>query len=131
MVEVLKKEVNCSFDEALDRVERLVSEKFSILMVKSIDEVIRKNLDLSEYPLKYTTILACGPKLAKMALDVSEDMGTLMPCSFTVYEKEGRVYVSHVSIMKIAPEVGITEEEEMQSVIKETGKRVKSVWDKI
>ncbi len=131
MVDVLRKEINLPFEEAVERVEKLVSEKFSVLMVKSIDGVIKKNLDLSEYPLKYTTILACGPRLAKMALDVSEDLGTLMPCSFTVYEKEGKVFVSHVSIMKIAPEIGMAGEEEMEPVIEETGKRVESVWEKI
>ncbi|MHA1772351.1 MAG: DUF302 domain-containing protein [Candidatus Thorarchaeota archaeon] len=32
--------------------------------------------------LKYTMILACAPPLAKMALYVSKDTGTLFPCSF-------------------------------------------------
>ena len=131
MVDVLKKELPMSFEEGLEHVKELVSEEFSILMVKSLDEVIKNKLDLPDYPLKYTTILACGPDLAKMALDVSVDVGTLMPCSFTVYEKDGKVYVSHVSIMKIASELGIANEEKMKPVIEKTGSKVHKVWDKI
>lgn len=131
MAEVLKKQVSLSFPEAVDRVKEIVSEEFSILMVKSIDEVITGKLNISNYPLKYTTILACGPDLAKMALDVSEDVGSLMPCSFSVYQKEGKVFVSHVSIMKLAAETGIANENDMQPVIEETGKRVQRVWEKI
>ncbi len=131
MVEVLKKEVKYPFDEAVERVRELASEEFSILLVKSIDEVIRKKLDLPNYPVKYTTILACGPELAKMALDVSMDVGALMPCSFTIYEEDGRVFVSHVSIMKIAAETGIADSEKMEPVVRKTGKKVKKVWDKI
>jgi len=131
MTEVLKKELQLPFQAAVEKVEEEVSKKFSILMVKSIDEIIRKKLDLPDYPLKYTTILACGPDLAKMALDVSVDIGTLMPCSFTVYEKEGRVFVSHISIMKIGAELGLGEEEKMKPVIEETGERVEQVWENI
>lgn len=128
MVEVLKKELDIPFDQAVDKVKESVNSEFSVLMVKSIDDVIRKNLGLEDYPLKYTTILACGAQLAKNALDVSEDLGTLMPCSFTVYEKNGRVFVSHVSIMKIASELGIADPEEMKPVIAETGQKVEKVW---
>lgn len=131
MVEILKKELDCSFEEALDRAKAEISKEFSVMMVKSIDEVIKKKLDIADYPLKYTTILACNPEIAKMALDVSEDVGTLMPCSFVVYEKEERVFVAHVSIMKIAPEVGITGEEKMKTIIDKTGEKVSKVWEKI
>lgn len=131
MVEVLKKELDLSFQEAVDAVEKAVKEEFSVLMVKSIDEVIKKNMDLEDYPLKYTTILACGPELAKMALDVSEDVGSLMPCSFSVYEKSGRVFASHVSIMKIASEMGIADSGGMKPVIAKTGEKVEKVWNKI
>lgn len=131
MTQVLKKEMDCSYEEAVDRVKEIVSEKFSILMVKSVDEIIRKNMDLPDYPLQYTTILACGADLAKMALDVSPDVGTVMPCSFTVYEENGKVFANHISIMKIAQEIGIADKDKMEPVIEKTGERVRSVWDKI
>ncbi len=131
MVDVLKKKLDCTFEEGVERVKEAVSEDFSILMEKSISDVIEKNLGLDEYDLKYTTILACGADLAKSALDVSPDVGTLMPCSFVVYEVNGEVFAGHFSIMKIASETGVADAEEMQPVIERTGERVRGVWEKI
>ena len=131
MVDVLKKELDLSFEEAVEKVKEAVEEGFSMLMVKSLDEVLKKHLELPEDPEKYTMILACGADLAKKALDVSKNLGALMPCSFVVYEEDGKVYASHLSIMNIASELGLADPEAMKPVIEETGKRVDKVWDKI
>ncbi|MFW5912109.1 MAG: DUF302 domain-containing protein [Candidatus Hadarchaeota archaeon] len=131
MVDILKKRLDCTFEEALETVKKKIEKEFSILMVKSIDGVIRKKLDLPEYPVKYTTILACGPEIAKMSLDISMDIGTLMPCSFVVYEDKGEVFVAHISIMKIASELEIAGGEEMKPVIEKTGEKVKKVWEEL
>ncbi|MFX1312038.1 MAG: DUF302 domain-containing protein [Promethearchaeota archaeon] len=98
------------------------------MLTKSIDEIFKKKLNI-EYD-KYTIILACAPRFAKAALDVSKDVGLLFPCSFVVYEEEGKVYVSHVSIMKVAPEAGLASASEMKPVIEMTGKAVLVAWQK-
>ncbi|MFW6012892.1 MAG: DUF302 domain-containing protein [Candidatus Bipolaricaulota bacterium] len=131
MVEVLKKKLDAAFDDAVARVQEAVSDEFSVLMVKSIDEVIKTNLELPDYPLKYTVILACGPELAKMALDLSLETGTLMPCSFVVYQKDDEVFAAHTSIMKTAVEVGMVPENEMQELMEKTGEKVHKVWEKL
>lgn len=130
MVDVLKKEVTCSFDDAVKKVENAcVSEGFGHLLTKNIDSVFKDRLGV-DYS-RYTFILACAPELAMMALNVSKDVGTIFPCSFVVYEDQGKVMVAHTSIMKIASEVGLASKEGMKPVIEETGKRVRKVWDKI
>ncbi len=63
-----------------------------------------------------------------MALDVSKDVGNLFPYSFSVYEDNGRVYVAHLSIMKIAAEIGLAPVKEMNPVIKRTGEKVHAAW---
>jgi uncharacterized protein (DUF302 family) len=131
MVEILKKELKMNFDTAVKRVEKIVSEEgFNVMFVKSIDEIFKKKLGIKNYP-KYTTILACGPEFAKTALDVSKDVGLLFPCSFVVYEEGDKIFVSHTSIMKIAPEIGLASHEEMKSVIEMTGKAVHAAWDRL
>jgi len=131
MVEILRKEVSTNFDDTVQLVEEAVkAEGFSVLLVKSIDEVIKNKLGLKYYP-RYTTILACGPDLAKMALDVSKDVGTLFPCSFVVYEENEKVIVAHVSIMKASVELSIVNSELMAPVIEKTSEYVQAVWDKI
>ena len=130
MVEILRKELEMDFESAVKHIEKVVSDEgFSVLMVKAIDEVIKNKLGVEEYP-RYTTIMACGADLAKMALDVSKDVGTLFPCSFVVYEEDNKVMVAHVSIMKMSTELGIVTQEKMAHVIEETSKRVQSAGGK-
>ncbi|MEM2142518.1 MAG: DUF302 domain-containing protein, partial [Candidatus Thorarchaeota archaeon] len=82
------------------------------------------------YP-RFTMILACSPRLAKMALDVSKDIGTLFPCSFVVYEEEQNVFVAHTSIMKTAVEIGIASRDRMEPVLAETSRGIQAIWERI
>ena len=132
MVEILRKKItDMSFDEAVEHVQTVVAnEGFTVLLTKAIDQVIEKKLGVKGYP-RYTSIMACGADLAKAALDVDKDVGTLFPCSFVVYEEDSEIKVAHVSIMKIAAELGFASQEGMAPVIKTTGERVHAAWDKI
>ena len=132
MVEILRKKItDMSFDEAVEHVQTVVAnEGFTVLLTKAIDQVIEKKLGVKGYP-RYTSIMACGADLAKAALDVDKDVGTLFPCSFVVYEEDSEIKVAHVSIMKIAAELGFASQEGMAPVIKTTSERVHAAWDKI
>lgn len=131
MVEYLKKELQMDFDSAVKYVEKIVEEEgFSILLTKDIDSIFKKKLEIDNYP-RYTTILACAPEYAKGALDVSKLVGFLFPCSFVVYEENEKIFVGHVSIMKIAPEVGLAPADQMAPVIKMTGEGVHRIWNRL
>ena len=118
------------FDAAVEHVTSIVKEEgFSVLLTKAIDSILKEKLGAKDIP-RYTTILACGPKLAKMGLEASLNVGLLFPCSFVVYQEDQKVIVSHVSIMKIAKEVGLAPAEKMDPVIEETGKMVHKAWDR-
>ena len=130
MVEVLKKVASMDFDETVKHLENTISKAgFSVLLTKSIDGIFKKKLNLDKYP-RYTIILVCAPELAKMALDVSKDVGTLFLCSFVVYEDNGKVVVSHVSIMKIAEKIALASEYQMKPIIEKTKEMVHEVWEK-
>ena len=102
MVDILKKELTKDFDAAIEHVVNICEkEGFTVMLTKSIDGILKKKLGVTDFP-RYTTILACGPELAKMALEASFNVGLLFPCSFVVYEENDKIYVSHASIMKIA-----------------------------
>ncbi|MGD2072114.1 MAG: DUF302 domain-containing protein [Candidatus Thorarchaeota archaeon] len=131
MVDVLRKQVSYSFDEAIAKVEQACKEEgFGLLLTKNVDDIFKKKLGLEDYP-RFTFILACAPQLAKAALDISKDVGTLFPCSFVVYEEESKIFVMHASIMKAAAETGLAPKDAMAPVIEMTGKRVHKVWDAI
>jgi len=128
LVDILKKELDMDFDSAVEHVTKIVKEEgFSVLVVKAIDEIFKEKLGISDHP-RYTTILACGAKLAKMGLEASFNVGLLFPCSFVVYEEDGKVIVSHASIMKIAKEVGLAPAEKMDPVIEVTSKTIHNAW---
>jgi uncharacterized protein (DUF302 family) len=130
LVDILKKELNMEFDEAINHVQEIIKEQgFSVLITKALDEIFKAKLDVIDYP-RFTFIVACNPKLAKMALDVSFNVGSIFPCSFVVYEDEGKVIVSHLSIMKSAVELGLASAEDMKSVIKTTSEIVHAAWDR-
>jgi uncharacterized protein (DUF302 family) len=130
MVEALKKKLEMDFDDAVQHVETIVKEEgFSVLMTKPLHGIFKDKLGVEGYP-RYTMICACGPKLAKAALDVSKNVGLLFPCSFVVYEEAGEIYVAHVSIMKIAPKIGLAPANEMQPVIEMTGEMVQRAWSR-
>ena len=120
-----------NFDQAVQRVEKVLLETgFTHMLTKPIHKVIEQHLSIDRYD-KYTIILACGPELAKMALDVSKDTGLLFPCSFSVYEDEGEVWLGHISIMKIAPAIGLAPVDEMIPVINRAADMVRAAWEKI
>ena len=48
-----------------------------------------------------------------------------------IAEEEGKVVVTHSSIMKMGVELGFAPADEMKPLIEKTGKRVHAVWDKI
>ncbi len=78
MVDVLRKEFAMGFDEAVERVERIVKEEgFSVLLTKSIDEIMKKKLGLADYP-RYTIILGCAPELARKSLIFSLSLNRLI-----------------------------------------------------
>jgi uncharacterized protein (DUF302 family) len=130
LADVLKKELNMTFDEAVTHIEKVLGEQgFTVLMTKSIDEIFKIKLSITDYP-RYTTILACNASLAKMALDASFNGGLLFPCSFVVYEQDGKIIVSHISIMKATEELGLVPSEDMAAVIKASGEMVHAAWDK-
>lgn len=131
MPDPIKKKLQMDFDQAVKRVEEVLTETgFSHMMSKPIHRIIEEHLSVDFYE-KYTIILACAPELAKMALDVSRDSGLLFPCSFSVYEEEGEVWLGHISIMKIAPEIGLAPADRMAPVINRASEMVQSAWEKI
>ncbi|MFX0044799.1 MAG: DUF302 domain-containing protein [Candidatus Hermodarchaeota archaeon] len=127
----MRKEVQMSFEDTVKRIETLSEEEgFTILLTKGMHDMFRMKLGIDDYPRR-TFILACSADLAKKAMDVSTDMSHVMPCSFVVSEEEGKVVVSHSSIMKMGAELGFAAEAPMKAVIEETGERVHKVWDRL
>ena len=66
-----------------------------------------------------------------MGLEAALEVGLVYPCSFVVYEENNKIFVSHVSIMKIAKEIGLASGEAMAPVIEAASKMVHTAWEKL
>lgn len=128
MVEVLKKKVSMTFAETVEHVKaKMEEEGFTILLVKSITESIRNKLGIADFE-ECTMILGCNPEIAYKVLMIDKAILSLFPCSFVVYEDNGDVIVSHVSIMKIAKVLEIVKDEGINEIIEMTSRATKAIW---
>ena len=91
-----KKELETSFDEAIERVTKeLKKEGFGILTDIDVQKTLKKKLDVSFR--KYRILGACNPHFAYQALQKESRIGTMLPCSIIVQEtEEGDVEVAAI-----------------------------------
>ena len=47
-----------------------------------------------KYDNEYKLLEVCNPQAAKQALDSDPDIGLLLPCTISVYSKDGQNYIS-------------------------------------
>jgi len=89
----LAKQVDLTFDDAIDRVTALLKDEgFGILTVIDVKETLKKKIDVDFR--KYTILGACNPKLAHQALTHEDKVGVMLPCNVVVQEyDDGRVEV--------------------------------------
>jgi uncharacterized protein (DUF302 family) len=97
------RKLNIPFENIVEKIRNgLKEEGFGILTEIDVKETLKKKLDVN-YP-NYKILGACNPPLAKKALDIDKEVGTLLPCNVIVYEIDQGVQVSiqrPVEMMKI------------------------------
>ncbi|HEY4121263.1 MAG TPA: DUF302 domain-containing protein [Byssovorax sp.] len=89
----LKKQLDCTYDEALARApEALKSEGFGVLTEIDVKETLKKKLGVDFR--RYRILGACNPTLAYEALGTVLEIGAMLPCNVVVYEgDDGRAVV--------------------------------------
>jgi len=94
-----EKTLNCSFDEAVERVtEELKKEGFGILTEIDVQATLKKKLNVDFR--KYRILGACNPPFAHKALQAENKIGTLLPCNVVVQELDnGKTEVAVVDPM--------------------------------
>ena len=103
------------FDEALEKVKKVLMDHH-LGVVSDVDvQAIFKNKMGKEVPA-YHIYGACNPKLADRVISTEPNAGTLLPCNFVMYEKDGKTVVS---FMDPVPVLGLSSAEEVNAVAKE------------
>jgi len=119
----IKKELNCSYEEAIEKVkEELSKEGFGILTQIDVKATLKKKIDVDIE--KYIILGACNPSFAFEALKAEQDLGLLLPCNVIIYEKENRIYVNAID-----PAVGMAfvENLKLESIAKEVRDKLLNV----
>ncbi len=89
------KKTSLPFDEVVTKTkEELSKEGFGILTEIDVKAVMKKKIG-AEYE-NYVILGACNPNFAHPSLQISKEIGLLLPCNVLVYEESGEVYVSTI-----------------------------------
>lgn len=83
----ISKNLESSFDEAVEKVkESLKAEGFGVLCEIDIQEKLKEKLNVDFR--KYKILGACNPAYAYKALQSEDKIGTMLPCSVIVQERD-------------------------------------------
>lgn len=122
----ISKEVNLSYDEALEKVtEELKKEGFGVLTEIDVKKTLKEKLDVDVS--RYKILGACNPPLAHKALQSEPGVGLLLPCNVIVYESEsGSTNVAAINAEAMLSVIG---RDDILPIAQEVNDRLKRVID--
>jgi len=83
------------FTKTTERVRaELKAEGFGVLCEIDVQATLNKKLGVEREP--YVILGACNPPLAHQALETEPELGVLLPCNVTVYEREGHTHIAAI-----------------------------------
>jgi len=121
------RKLNIPFENVIEKVKNgLKEEGFGILTEIDVKETLKKKLNV-DYP-NYKILGACNPPLAKKALDIDKEVGTLLPCNVIVYGTDKEV---QVSIQRPTEMMKILNNKDLNEVAQEAESRLKKVIENL
>jgi len=120
--------VDCTFDEAIERVTRALSAQgFGVLTEIDVQATLKEKLNIDFR--RYRILGACNPPFAHKALQTEDRIGLLLPCNVVVQEtRDGKVEVSAIN-----PPVAMAsvENKALEPVAGEVSAKLKAAIDSI
>ncbi|MDQ6617029.1 MAG: DUF302 domain-containing protein [Actinomycetota bacterium] len=117
--------VDLPYGQAVTAVkEAFKTQGFGTLTEIDVQATLKEKLGADIEP--YLIIGACNPQLAYQALDVTRDIGLLLPCNVVVREHAGTVVVQALDATVIAAVPGLPE---LEPIAAEAGRRIQAALD--
>jgi uncharacterized protein (DUF302 family) len=122
------KTIPLDFDEAVQRaVEALKQEGFGIVSDIDIRDTLKKKIGVDFR--NYRILGACNPKLAYVALQLEDKIGTMPPCNGVVQDAGGGT-TEVAAIDPVAP-MSAVDNDELKKAAVEVGARLKAVMERL
>ncbi len=113
------------FDQAFEKVkETLMAHHLGVVSDVDVQAIFKAKMG-KEIPA-YHIYGACNPKLADRVIGADPNAGTLLPCNFVMYEREGKTVVS---FMDPVPVLGLAGHSEADAVAEEAKAILEKVID--
>jgi uncharacterized protein (DUF302 family) len=117
--------VDVPYDQAVPKVkDALMAQGFGTLTEIDVQAALKDKL--GQDMERYVILGACNPSLAHRALEVSRDIGLLLPCNVVVREVGGGVLVQALDPTVIAAVAGLTA---LEPIATEAGVRIQAALD--
>ncbi len=128
--EALHTTLDCSFEEAVDRVQ-LEHELagFESVATTRLDRLVEGVLE--EDVTRTALVVVCHAEVARDAVEIDPALGGLLPCTTAVYETDDTVHVHHLSATKAIRDLGCAEGQAVDDLVELTGERMATVWENI
>jgi len=114
------------YDQAVSRVkEAFKAQGFGTLTEIDVQATLKDKLDADIEP--YVILGACNPQLAHRALEVTRDVGLLLPCNVVVRERAaGSVVVQALDAGIIA---AVSDVADLATIATEASRRIQAALD--
>ncbi len=114
------------YDQAVPRVkEAFKAQGFGTLTEIDVQATLSDKFDVDIEP--YVILGACNPQLAHRALEVTRDIGLLLPCNMVVREHSAAsvvVQALDAGVIAAVPDVA-----ELEPIAAEAGRRIQAALD--
>ncbi len=118
-------ETQKDFDKVVQDVQEKSKEKgFGVMSVHEVHKI----LESKGMPINYkcTIIEICQPKAASTVLSKRADISTAMPCRISVYEQNGKVFLSTMAPTEL---LNLYKADEFKELAQEIENTIKSIME--
>ena len=122
-----KRQVNLTYERAVVKVrEELAKEGFGVLTEVDVKATLKKKLDV-DYE-EYIILGTCNPPFAYEALQVTKEVGLMMPCNLVVFVDKGITFVETTTPTVLMNLIG---DQRLKSTAEKIEAKLKKVVDSI
>ena len=123
----IRVKVPLAYAEAVEKtIAALKTEGFGVLTSIDVNQTMKEKLGEEYRP--YVILGACNPPLAHRALNVTPEVGLMLPCNVVVYEEEGGCVVS---AMDPTAAMQMVSHPELEAVAKEVRAKLERVLQQV